>query len=622
MRDLRSEVTTTTPTTTPAPILENEEFPMFPIHSSEISWTLSEVFGIIGHLGSVAITEMADMSVGNMIMNDILDNVLRLPETLRLLMDYHDDRVLLIIVDRSYHVNRETTMAVLAEFPEAVHRLITFWEGYNGVHSSKYLFPLLHVRVSDPEFLSTLLVRVIKNVAKFRELVNEIIFLGHTKRLPELTEAAVEALMDFWGNRQLHDPLSILSSIALSRVTDEYCDKLRDTQSLASEATRILIWNCPHLGAFPERAALLRDISTGVNRLVVVRHSILEGAIEWFAAADSARIRSGMIKVQFVEEGGMDGGGLGREWYHLVARGIINGMLIETEPNSGRFSPNTVGENRMEFVGKFIAKAIRDGQRLARMRFAHIVYRYILEGLDGVELDLEMYGHLSSEHANTLRWLLDNDPSSEGWEAATRDLSFSVDLIQLGEHSVHELIDGGSAIPVNQENKGDYVQRVIEYKMRQSIRPQLESFLVGFHSVLPREDLQGRFTPEELETVIAGGSGIDLADLKEYTQYEGYMATSQQIVWFWEVLQEFDQDQLGLLVQFTSGIPIGPAGGFVSFPLRITRVGLHQNPDRNPLPSAHTCSNQLDLPAYLSKEELEEKLIRSLALASEGFGFA
>lgn len=139
---------------------------------------------------------------------------------------------------------------------------------------------------------------------------------------------------------------------------------------------------------------------------------------------------------------------------------------------------------------------------------------------------------------------------------------------------------------------------------------------------MPREDLQGRFTPEELEAVIAGGSEIDLADLKQYTQYEGYTATSQQIVWFWEVLEEFDQDQLGRLVQFTSGTPIAPAGGFVSFPLRITRVGLHENPDRNPLPSAHTCANQLDLPAYSSKEELEGKLIRSIALASEGFGFA
>lgn len=475
---LPSVGTTTTPTTTPAPILENDEFPMFPIHSPELSWTLSEVFGIIAHLGTVAITELADMSVGTMIMNDVLDNVLRVPETLRLLMDHHDDRVLLKIVDRSYHVNRETTIAVLAEFPEVVNRLITFWEGYNGVHSSKYLFPLLRVRLSDPEFCSALLLRVIKNVAKFRELVNEIIHLGHTTRLPELTEEAVEALMDFWVNRQLRDPLSTLSFMALSPVTDEYCDKLRDArsvldamfdQSLATEATRILVWNCPYLGTFPERAALLRDISTGVNRLVVVRDSILDGAIEWFAAADSARIRSGTMKVQFVDEDGMDGGGLGREWYHLVARGIINGMLIEPEPNSGRFVPNSVGENRMDFVGKFIAKAIRDGQRLARMRFAHIVYRYILEGLDGVELDLEMYSVQSREHANTLQWLLDNDPRLEGWEAATRDLSFSVDLIQLGEHSVHELIEGESAIPVTQENKGEYVKRVIEYKMRQSI---------------------------------------------------------------------------------------------------------------------------------------------------------
>ncbi|CAJ1935666.1 unnamed protein product [Sphenostylis stenocarpa] len=40
-------------------------------------------------------------------------------------------------------------------------------------------------------------------------------------------------------------------------------------------------------------------------------------------------------------------------------------------------------------------------------------------------------------------------------------------------------------------------------------------------------------------------------------------------------------------------------------------------PDR--LPSAHTCSNQLDLPEYTSKEQLQERLLLAVHEASEGF---
>jgi E3 ubiquitin-protein ligase HUWE1 len=245
--------------------------------------------------------------------------------------------------------------------------------------------------------------------------------------------------------------------------------------------------------------------------------------------------------------------------------------------------------------------------------------RYILEGLDSVSLDLEIYREDHYAHANSLAWIMNNDPSSDGWERATQDLSFSVDLVHDGHHGVHELIEGGAAIPVTDENKADYVQRVIEYKLRQSIRPK--SFLTGFHSVLPRERLVGRFTADELDTVIAGDIEVDVADLKANTQYTGYTATDQQVVWFWEVVDEFDQGERNLLIKFTSGTALAPVGGFASLPFKIARVGLHDDPANNPLPSAHTCYNQLNLPAYTSKEELSRKLILSITSGSTGFGF-
>ena len=40
------------------------------------------------------------------------------------------------------------------------------------------------------------------------------------------------------------------------------------------------------------------------------------------------------------------------------------------------------------------------------------------------------------------------------------------------------------------------------------------------------------------------------------------------------------------------------------------------------LPSAHTCFNQLDLPEYVSEDELREKLLIAIKEGNEGFGLA
>jgi E3 ubiquitin-protein ligase HUWE1 len=55
----------------------------------------------------------------------------------------------------------------------------------------------------------------------------------------------------------------------------------------------------------------------------------------------------------------------------------------------------------------------------------------------------------------------------------------------------------------------------------------------------------------------------------------------------------------------------------------VQRFSIHRAyGDSSFLPTAHTCYNQLDLPAYSSQEELQEKLLIAIKEGSEGFGFA
>jgi hypothetical protein len=620
-------------TTTPRPTESNNTPFWSPEHeftTPRMEWTMAEVQGIVGHMGrgadrSFLLGRASDRSI---------DDLEVTPAHLRRIMFYPDELVVAKFIQLGLRFHIETTLEITAGVPDRMSQLISYWETYSGPDSARYLEVLL--RVSDltrnSVMLSAFLMRVFKGneVSRIENLAHAIFLRGaHISTWTYLTKEATSAISKFWATRDRD--VTRLSRIALSPVDSEYCarfryamaslDSIRDA-SLRNAAIGFLLSICPNLRNLAERALVFRENTRRVQHVISNRAQILVGAAYWFNSKDGTEIRSGRIQVSFLGEDGSDAGGLRREWFYLLGRQIVdNGLMIETEPNSGRLLPNTTGENKMEFVGKFIGKAIRDGQTVP-IRFAKVIYRYILEGLDNVRLDLGMYTEQSPDHARALRWLLKNDESSEEWDEATRDLSFSVDIVERGVHRVHDLIDGGSNVLVVQENKREYVQRVIEFKMREAFRPQLESFFAGFSAVLPRDDYWvERFTPDELEIIIAGRPELDVADLRVHTTYIRYSETDQQIVWFWEVVENFDQDQLALLLQFSSGTPLAPVEGFASLPLKIVRVGIHPNPANNPLPSAHTCLNQLQLPAYISKEELEEKLVRSITIGSEGFGF-
>lgn len=43
-------------------------------------------------------------------------------------------------------------------------------------------------------------------------------------------------------------------------------------------------------------------------------------------------------------------------------------------------------------------------------------------------------------------------------------------------------------------------------------------------------------------------------EMKKYTEYDSYSEYSQVIIWFWEVVSEFDDYMKSSLIQFISGI--------------------------------------------------------------------
>lgn len=72
-----------------------------------------------------------------------------------------------------------------------------------------------------------------------------------------------------------------------------------------------------------------------------------------------------------------------------------------------------------------------------------------------------------------------------------------------------ELKPGGEEVPVTEDNKKEYVNCVVEYRISRRVKEQFEAFMSGFSELIP-QDLVNVFDERELELLIGGMSEIDV----------------------------------------------------------------------------------------------------------------
>ncbi|CAI9088204.1 OLC1v1022471C1 [Oldenlandia corymbosa var. corymbosa] len=365
---------------------------------------------------------------------------------------------------------------------------------------------------------------------------------------------------------------------------------------------------------------------SGPLRISVRRAYVLEDSYNQLRMRPTQDLK-GRLNVHFQGEEGIDAGGLTREWYQLLSRVIFDkgALLFTTVGNNVTFQPNpnsvyqTEHLSYFKFVGRVVAKALYDGQ-LLDVYFTRSFYKHIL----GVKVTYHDIEAVDPDYYKNLKWMLENDVSD------IPDLTFSMDadeekhiLYEKTEVTDYELKPGGRNIRVTEETKHEYVDLVADHILTNAIRPQINSFLEGFNELVPRE-LISIFNDKELELLISGLPEIDLDDLKANTEYTGYTAASAVVQWFWDVVKSFNKEDMARLLQFVTGTSKVPLDGFkalqgISGPQRFQIHKAYGAPER--LPSAHTCFNQLDLPEYSSREQLQDRLLLAIHEASEGFGF-
>ena len=188
-------------------------------------------------------------------------------------------------------------------------------------------------------------------------------------------------------------------------------------------------------------------------------------------------IKYGKLSIRFLGEEGVDAGGVTREWFQVLSRQMFNpdyALFIPVASDRTTFHPNKLSKVNEEhllffkFIGRIIGKALYEGRALD-CHFSRAVYKRIL----GKTVSIKDMETLDLDYYKSLLWMLENDIT----EIITE--TFSVETDDFGVTEVVDLTENGRNIPVTEENKHEYVQLVVEYRLTGSVQAQLEMFLQG-----------------------------------------------------------------------------------------------------------------------------------------------
>ncbi|XP_022824637.1 E3 ubiquitin-protein ligase TRIP12 isoform X2 [Spodoptera litura] len=312
--------------------------------------------------------------------------------------------------------------------------------------------------------------------------------------------------------------------------------------------------------------------------------------------------------------------------------------------------PQAVGRNarashvsrikaKFRFLGKFMAKAVMDS-RMVDIPLSVSMYRWMVNEEKWLSLSdvrhvaPELWRslcrlHRVAERARQIAADTRHTPDQKTQLISALELDgcpieeLGLDFILPGDGCT-ELRRGGRDLPVTAHNLHNYIDLVTHWLLYEGVTKQMEAFREGFESVFPLANLK-IFYPEELEQVFCGspsGGRDQRWEPRMLTECirpdHGYNAESRAIRMLIDILASYNREEQRLFLQFVTGSPRLPTGGFKALnpPLTVVRKSLESSLDPDEyLPSVMTCVNYLKLPDYTSAEVMRAKL--RLA-ASEG----
>ncbi|XP_029435409.1 E3 ubiquitin-protein ligase NEDD4-like isoform X3 [Rhinatrema bivittatum] len=348
------------------------------------------------------------------------------------------------------------------------------------------------------------------------------------------------------------------------------------------------------------------------------RNNIFEESYRRIMSVKRPDVLKARLWIEFESEKGLDYGGVAREWFFLLSKEMFNpyyglfeysatdNYTLQINPNSGLCNEDHL--SYFTFIGRIAGLAVFHGKLLDGF-FIRPFYKMML----GKQITLKDMESVDSEYYNSLKWILENDPTE-------LDLMFCIDEENFGQTYQVDLKPNGSEMVVTNENKREYIDLVIQWRFVNRVQKQMNAFLEGFTELIPI-DLIKIFDENELELLMCGLGDVDVNDWRQHTIYKnGYCPNHPVIQWYWKAVLLMDAEKRIRLLQFVTGTSRVPMNGFAelygSNGPQLFTIEQWGSPEK--LPRAHTCFNRLDLPPYDSFEDLREKLLMAVENA-QGF---
>lgn len=335
---------------------------------------------------------------------------------------------------------------------------------------------------------------------------------------------------------------------------------------------------------------------------------------------------------QFTEEAGVDAGGLTNEVFNLISIQLKNDFFVCKESRSAgcyyMFSPTkencskklALGPNCYKYIGQLVAKSIKEGY-IINISFSHTILA-LLAGLVteyNLKSLLEYLQYDDSTYVSSLT-------SAEG----KKNILENADLFETA-----------SGLIPTAYNYDKFLEETITDRLGVNMldKSTYSDFIEGAHSIIPasfsgvtndrlrqRDEDPAAFMEfqrqvfEKLSSLLIGKFSLHLWKARTIMEYKEERLNVNNMDplpaierindakavynWFWEIVEESDENTQKKILVYQSGLPyVKPDYTYVIF--------INDASAEN-LPSAHTCSYQLDLSINYTKEKLRDKLMQAI----------
>ncbi|XP_058055381.1 probable E3 ubiquitin-protein ligase HERC2 [Anopheles bellator] len=315
-------------------------------------------------------------------------------------------------------------------------------------------------------------------------------------------------------------------------------------------------------------------------------------------------------KVKFVGESVDDCGGGFSESIAEMCDELQNGsipLLIQTPNGRGEAGANrdcflldptltsVLHMNMFRFLGVLMGIAVRTGSPLS-LNLAEPVWRQ----LAGEALRPSDLTEVDRDYITGLLYI--RDVESDPKVFASIELPFSTPSAK-----GHEVPLSTKYNKITPKNRAEYVKLALNYRIHE-FDEQVKAVRDGMSKVIP-VPLLSLFSAAELQAMVCGSPDIPLCLLKTVATYKGVESTAPLVQWFWEVMEEFTNQERSLFLRFVWGRTRLPRT-IADFRGRdfVLQVLDKYNPPDHFLPESYTCFFLLKMPRYSCKAVLQEKL--------------